>query len=261
MLVKKKLNDIKKISENKRNKRKNIVSLALVGYTNAGKSSLFNKLTGSKIYVKDELFATLDSTTRLVKTKYINKNVVITDTIGFIRNLPHRLVDSFHSTLLEVLEADLLLHVIDFSDENWEEYAQNVESVLNEMDISEKNILTVFNKCDKIDEIKFLFEKKHITKVYPDSVFISAKSGLGIDDLEKKIMEFITEYAKTAYVKVPDEMQNLLQFIYKYSEVLERRYDEKLREHILKIRISQELFTGIKKQIDTYRFEKFLSSK
>lgn len=263
-IIKKKLENIKKISETKRNrrtKRKNILSLALVGYTNAGKSSLFNRLTGAGIYVKDELFATLDSTTRSVKTANINKDVVITDTIGFIRNLPHRLVDSFHTTLLEVLKADLLLHVIDFSDENWEEYAKNVESVLNEIDISGKNILTVFNKCDKIDEVTFLFEKKHFTRIYPDSVFISVKSGFGIDNLEDKIMEFIRKYSKTAYVKVPDTMQNLLQFIYKHSEILERNYDAKLHEHILKIRVAQELFSNIKKQIDTYRFEKFLNSK
>ena len=156
--------------------------ICLVGYTNAGKSSLLNKLSGDKIFAKNMLFSTLDSTTRKV---FINENlnVLMSDTVGFIRRLPHLLVASFKSTLSEVMESELLLHVIDISREDVENQINSVNEVLEEIGASNKRIIHVFNKIDKL--------QNHITKerfsTYPHSVFISAKSGDGIAELREKI--------------------------------------------------------------------------
>ncbi|MDY6915356.1 MAG: GTPase HflX, partial [Candidatus Cloacimonadota bacterium] len=133
-LLKKKLDNIEKITESKRKRRKKLTSISLVGYTNAGKSTLFRKLTKNERYIADQLFATLDSKTRAVSAE-LSEKVLLTDTIGFIRKLPHRLVSSFHATLLDVLEADLLLHVVDISQPNSQELIKAVDSVLQELEI------------------------------------------------------------------------------------------------------------------------------
>ncbi len=260
-IIKSKLAHIKKVSDIKRKKRKNFSSIALVGYTNTGKSTLFNKLTKSDVYVKNELFATLDSTSRVFKSIKLSEKVILTDTIGFIENLPHKLIDSFHTTLLEVLEADLLLHVIDFSNPNWEKLANDVYDVLKEMGVDRKNILTVFNKCDKMDDVKLLFERKRLKSEYPDAVFISAKTGLGLDDLIKKIDEFLKKYAKTVELRIPLEMVSLVKFIFEKAIVLHHDFDQQENEYLFKIRIKEELYRNIKKQIDTFSFEKKLNEK
>ncbi len=260
-IIKSKLEKIKKTSEIKRNRRKNVISIALVGYTNTGKSTIFNKLTSSSVYVKNELFATLDSTSRTLKSPNLIEKVILTDTIGFIENLPHKLIDSFHTTLLEVLEADLLLHIIDFSKKNWEKLATDVETVLKEIGVNKKNILTVFNKCDKIDNLKLIFEIKNMKKIYPDAVFISAKTGYGFNNLINKINEFLLKYATTETLKVPAEMGSLLGFIFENAVILENDFNMKKNEYILKIRMRSDLFGNIKKQIDTFTFEKKLNEK
>ncbi len=260
-IIKSKLEAIKKTFETKRKKRKNIPSIALVGYTNTGKSTIFNKLTKSSVYVKNELFATLDSTTRIIKFGNIHKDVVLTDTIGFIENLPHKLIDSFHTTLQEVLEADLLLHVIDFSNGNWQKLCENVNDVLKEIGIKKKNILMVFNKCDKLEHLKLMFEMKRLQKEYPDAVFISAKTGFGFSKLIEKINEFLIKYATTAKIQIPVEMSSLVNFLYENAEILSEDYLEKTNEYQFEIRIKEELYQNIKKQIDTFIFKKNLNEK
>ncbi len=185
--IKKDLVKTKKHIDNTHKSRKNEFLVALVGYTNAGKSTLMKSLSGEKMFVKNMLFSTLDSTTRKI---YINDtcSVLLSDTVGFIRKLPHQLVESFRSTLSEVLEADLLVHVVDISKEDVINQIQSVNQVLEEIDARDKNIIHVFNKIDLLQD--------HITKkrfsVYSNSVFVSAKDKKGLDDLKDKIKFFFT---------------------------------------------------------------------
>jgi GTP-binding protein HflX len=181
-------NELKKAAKHiknthKRRKQKNLV--ALVGYTNAGKSTLLNTLSGERLYAKNMLFSTLDSTTRQV---YLNSEctVLISDTVGFIRKLPHQLVESFRSTLSEVIEADLLLHVIDISRDDVETQIGSVNNVLDEIGLHDKKIIHVFNKADLLDNI---VTKKRFS-VYNNAVFISAKNEIGIQDLKNEIINF-----------------------------------------------------------------------
>ena len=259
-ILKKKIKNIEQISLTKRNKRKDITSIALVGYTNAGKSTLFNLLTNENRYTADQLFATLDSKTRAIETES-KENLVITDTIGFIRKLPHRLVSSFHSTLLEVLEADLLLHVVDVSYPNLLELMEAVEDVLQDIKIEQKNILIVFNKTDKMSGNHYLFIKKKLITKYPDSVFISAKTDEGIDQLYSKIEEFIQRSKKCVELEVPVEMQSLMSFLHKNAEIIENKYKKTTNSQALKLKISRQLLEGIKKQIEDFKLLKYIGNK
>ncbi len=257
-VLKRKIINIEQVSLTKRNKRKDITSIALVGYTNAGKSTLFNKLTDENRYVADQLFATLDSKTRAIETES-KENLVITDTIGFIRKLPHKLVSSFHSTLLEVLEADLLLHVVDVSYPNLLKLMEAVEKVLQDIKVEQKNILIVFNKTDKVNGNHYLFTKKKLINKYPDSVFISAKTGDGIDQLYKKIEEFIQRSKKCVELEIPGDMKNLISFLYKNAEIIESKYNKTANSQALKLKISRQLLEGIKKQIEDYELLRFIN--
>lgn len=259
-VLNKNIKNIEQVSLTKRNKRRNITSIALVGYTNAGKSTLFNVLTNENRYTADQLFATLDSKTRAIETES-KEELLITDTIGFIRKLPHRLVSSFHSTLLEVLEADLLLHVVDVSYPNLLELMEAVENVLQDIKVEQKNILIVFNKTDKMSGNHYLFTKKKLINKYPDSVFISAKTGDGIDQLHEKIEEFIQRSKKCVELEVPVEMQSLMSFLHKNAEIIESKYNETTNSQALKLKISRQLLEGIKKQIEDYKLLKFINNK
>ena len=259
-VLNKNIKNIEQVSLTKRNKRRNITSIALVGYTNAGKSTLFNVLTNENRYTADQLFATLDSKTRAIETES-KEELLITDTIGFIRKLPHRLVSSFHSTLLEVLEADLLLHVVDVSYPNLLELMEEVENVLQDIKVEQKNILIVFNKTDKMSGNHYLFTKKKLINKYPDSVFISAKTGDGIDQLHEKIEEFIQRSKKCVELEVPVEMQSLMSFLHKNAEIIESKYNETTNSQALKLKISRQLLEGIKKQIEDYKLLKFINNK
>ncbi len=164
--------------------------VTLVGYTNAGKSTLLNTLAKEHLKTEDRLFVTLDPTIRKV---YLgdNKYVLVSDTVGFIKNLPHHLVASFRATLSEVKYSDLILHVIDISENNIDEKIEVVNNVLLELQINPLNCIMVFNKIDKLDN-KSKIERAQ--KLYPDrSVFISAKAGLNIDKLKKIILFKIEE--------------------------------------------------------------------
>ena len=196
----------------------------MVGYTNAGKTTLFNKLTGEKHYTADRLFATLDSTTRSLNLKSDEK-IVLSDTIGFIKKLPHKLVSSFHSTLLEVLKADLLLHVIDISHSDLTGYINSVNTVLQEIGVEDKNILCLFNKCDLIEDKLFPFLKKKMLEEHPDAIFISAKNNEGIDVLIEKIEDFVNKMKREMILKIPAQLRKLISFIYENAEVLDDKYE------------------------------------
>jgi GTP-binding protein HflX len=166
--------------------RHGLFKISLVGYTNAGKSTLLNTLTDAGAFVEDRLFATLDTRTRKWSpTKGVE--VLLSDTVGFVRKLPHQLVASFKATLEETINADLLLHVIDVSDEDALGQMESVNAVLDEIDCGRKPTLLVLNKIDAIKDISQL---EMIETVYPDAVSISAKSGLGLDGLCRKVTEY-----------------------------------------------------------------------
>jgi GTP-binding protein HflX len=236
-ILKKKIKEIEITSETKRKRRSELTSIALVGYTNAGKSTLFNQLTNENRYVADQLFATLDAKTRAIQLEN-GKKVVVTDTIGFIRQLPHRLVNSFHTTLREVIEADLLLHVADVTHPNLIELIESVHSVLHDLNADENDILLVFNKIDNTGGSHFKFLKKHLQQLFPDSVFISAKTGEGLDVLYRKLDEFLHKRTNLAELSIPAEMNKLISFIQENAEIIEDIFLPEMRLRQMKVRMT-----------------------
>jgi GTP-binding protein HflX len=193
---------------------------SIVGYTNAGKSTLLNRLTGAAVLAKDILFATLDPTTRRLRLP-TNQNILLTDTVGFIRKLPHGLVESFKATLEEVVQADLLLHVVDVSHPQADEQIAAVNSVLNELGAGDKPTLMVFNKVDQLNGGNTL---TRLHELYPNSVAISARTGTGITELLAEISTQIRPERELVDLKIPHEEAALIARLHKVGQVLERKY-------------------------------------
>jgi GTP-binding protein HflX len=168
--------------------RKGMFKICLVGYTNAGKSTLLNALTDAGVYVADRLFATLDTRTRQWAIEGGQK-VLLSDTVGFIRNLPHQLVASFKATLEEAINADLLLHIVDVSSNDAEGQAENAKKVLDEIGCKGKNILVLLNKADIV---KNQSQLELLGTIYPDAICISARTGMNLDVLKEKVLEIYT---------------------------------------------------------------------
>jgi len=253
-LLKSKLNDIKKTTEIKRKNRSqlsnndNAVSVCLVGYTNAGKSTLFNHLTKETIYTADKLFATLDSTTRYLEIN--NKKIILTDTIGFIEKLPTTLIQSFYSTLFEVREADLLLHIVDINNPCREEYIETVNNVLKEINAFDKDIILVFNKCDTFNTLHNLFQKKHLSNKYKNCIFLSAKTGENIQELKNEINLYINKRRIFKKYYIPYEMQNLISFLHKNADVQELTYDSTDNLYYVEAYIDKKIEKNIQLQLD-----------
>lgn len=193
---------------------------SIVGYTNAGKSTLLNRLTGASVLAKDILFATLDPTTRRLRLP-TNQNILLTDTVGFIKKLPHGLVESFKATLEEVVQADLLLHVVDVSHPQADEQIAAVNSVLNELGAGDKPTMMVFNKVDQLQQAGTL---TRLHELYPNSVAISARTGKGIDELLAEISTQIRPERELVDLKIPHEEAALIARLHKVGQVLERKY-------------------------------------
>jgi len=201
-LLKKKLARIDRQSIIQRKQRERMVRLALVGYTNVGKSTLMRKLAKSDAFAEDKLFATVDSTVRKVVLDQIP--FLLTDTVGFIRNLPHSLIESFKSTLDEVREADILLHVVDYSHPAYEEQLQVVNQTLAEIGSADKPTLFVYNKIDKLnlnaDEHKVGFYPVHTTPFVPGNhIFVSAGTNLNLDKLRDRLIRVVSKKFYTIY--------------------------------------------------------------
>jgi GTP-binding protein HflX len=193
---------------------------SIVGYTNAGKSTLLNKLTGASVMAKDILFATLDPTTRRLRLP-TNQNILLTDTVGFIRKLPHGLVESFKATLEEVVQADLLLHVVDVSHPQADEQIAAVNTVLNEIGAGDKPTMMVFNKVDQLTGGNPL---TRLHELYPNSVAISAKTGAGVAELLSEISTQIRPERELVELRIPHEQAAVIARLHKVGQVLERRY-------------------------------------
>jgi len=221
--LKSKLKEVARARAIQRKGRENEFRAALVGYTNAGKSSLLKALSGADLFVEDRLFATLDSATRMVELGS-GHQALITDTVGFIRKLPHHLIASFRSTLEEAREADLLLHVIDVSDPDWEEHREVVQEVLEELDLRERPQLLVFNKTDRIthQEEDALRTRVRALEDTP-AVFVSALQEDSLTRIRDSLKARIRMGLQTIRVSVPHGDGETIATLHRHGEVLEQR--------------------------------------
>ena len=199
---------------------------ALVGYTNAGKSTIMNVLSGADVFVEDQLFATLDTTIRQVDINDSHQ-VLLSDTVGFVRKLPHDLVASFRSTLKEVVDADLLLVVLDASSPHVSDHYKTIKNVLDEIDAGDKRSLIVLNKIDLVEDMKILNQLK---QTFPEAVMISALDKLRLDELLKSIESIMNEDFQTVDVDIPFANGKIISEIQDDMDVLDREYyDEGVR--------------------------------
>nr|WP_280139782.1 GTPase HflX [Lihuaxuella thermophila] len=219
-VLKRELEEVKKHRQlhHQRRKKMDLIQVALVGYTNAGKSTLLNRLTGSEVYAENQLFATLDPTTRLLQLPS-GKKVLLTDTVGFIRNLPHQLVAAFRSTLEQVTVADLLLHVVDASHPEAGEQMEAVEKVLKELGAAHLPILTVYNKADRTD----LTPGRETDET---SIHISAFDDQDILRLKEKIEQVIFHEQIEGRAEIPVERGEWISALYRSAEILSSKVTE-----------------------------------
>lgn len=229
------LNRIGSQMANARKGRGDLFRVALVGYTNAGKSTLMRALSGAGVLVQDQLFATLDSTTRSVDLEG-GPRILLTDTVGFINRLPHHLFASFRATLEEAAEADLLLHVVDRSHPQYAHQMGTVEGVLAELGIEDRPLLVVHNKIDRLDP-DGEEEEEELTCAGEDEVAVSALTGAGLDDLRGAIRAHCQEQEVTLDLCIPQAEGRLLSQLHEQGEVLEQSYDP--REVHLRVRLGR----------------------
>lgn len=222
--IKDQIEKVKAVRSLHRSKRKknNVFEVSLVGYTNAGKSTLLNTLTNSDIYAKDQLFATLDPTTRQL-TLPNKQEIIITDTVGFIQRLPHQLIAAFRSTLEVVTEADLLVHVIDVSHELYKEQAAAVHEVLKEIDAETKPVITVYNKIDKLPPDSKLADRLALEE---DTVCISAAKKLNLETLQQMIETHLKSKAVEVTLCIPYAETAKAAQLHETANVLEQEYTE-----------------------------------
>jgi GTP-binding protein HflX len=224
-------------------RRRDSFRIALVGYTNSGKSTLMNALTDANVYVKDRLFATLDTTTRRLHLDS-SQNILLSDTVGFIRKLPHHLIASFRSTLSEVSEADLLLKVIDVSSPQAEDHFNTINEVLQSLGLNEKPSIVVLNKLDLISDKGTL---KRLQHHLPESVVISAKQRLRLDQLEMAILRALSQGFVESKIEIPTGNSRLISNIYDIVEVKERSFEGDMT--VLRVRGSKEAIETVLERI------------
>ena len=234
--------DLKKIEKERDTqsiRRQSEFRVSLVGYTNAGKSTLFKAITGAEVYIKDQLFATLDTTIRKLDLDSSHE-ILLSDTVGFIRKLPHNLVASFKSTLKEVLEADLILVVLDISSPQIKDHVNTIADVLKEMGANEIPIIQVLNKVDLISDGKMI---EKLQRSFPEAVTISAQNHLKLSDIKQRIIQMMESNYKTVDLQFSYNDGRIISQVQKGVEVLEREYEEDSVR--LKIRGSQSRISKI----------------
>ena len=227
--LKEQLEAVQRDSDHRRSARRDQLRVALVGYTNAGKSSLMRALTGSQVLVEDKLFATLDTTVRILQPE-TRPRVLVSDTVGFIKQLPHDLVASFRSTLTEALEASLLLFVVDASDPTYEAQLEVSRSVLREIGADVVPSRLVLNKMDRVDAAR----RAALVEKHPDAIPLSAHSVEDASALRETIVAFFEESMVEDVLVLPYAKQGLIGEVYESARVLSEEYDENGR--VLKVR-------------------------
>jgi GTP-binding protein HflX len=222
-LLRERLMDVQRAREVQRQGRRGLFRASLVGYTNAGKSSILRSISGAAdIFVEDRLFATLDPLTREAELDG-GYHVLVTDTVGFIRKLPHHLVASFRATLEEAKEADLLLHVIDASHPSWEEQRAVVDRVLTELGLQDRPVLHVFNKIDRLDHETLLAMQARMADLLPNSVFVSAAAPEGLEPLKRALLAALRKLRPVSEIRLPAGDGKLLAEVHRGGEVLDQR--------------------------------------
>jgi GTP-binding protein HflX len=211
--------------------RRSQFRVALVGYTNAGKSSLMNRLSAAQVLVEDQLFATLDATTRRVETSD-GHAFLLTDTVGFIRKLPHHLVESFRATLSEINEADLLFHVVDLSAEDWEGQIVAVDEVLETVHAESSARLMVFNKIDCVDDPDWL---AGVRRQYPEAVLTSAATGEGLERLLQHVQTRLRDEERQLVVRIGHGYAKSVARLHELGDVQQIQYEDghaEIRVHV-----------------------------
>jgi GTP-binding protein HflX len=224
--LRRKLGDVSKARAVQRQGRGNSFRASLVGYTNAGKSSLLRALSGSELFVEDRLFATLDSATRAVPLGS-GHEALVTDTVGFIRKLPHDLVASFRSTLEEAREADVLLHVIDAAHSDWEEQYEVVRDVLKDLDLDQQDTILVFNKIDRLTHAEEQALRERIQRIESDpAVFVSAHDESTLDALRDTLRGRVLARLAHVVVHLPSTDGEAIATLYREGEVVSRAQED-----------------------------------
>lgn len=236
-ILKQRLDELLRSREVQRAGRRNEFLASLVGYTNAGKSSILRALSRSPdVFVEDRLFATLDPLTREISLGE-NYRVLLGDTVGFIRKLPHNLVASFRATLEEVTQADLLLHVIDASHHSWEDQRMVVDQVLSDLGASDKPKLYVFNKIDLLTDADLAGMRERMGNLLPDAVFVSTVWEDGLEPLKRALLGAARSDRKLTEIRIASSEGKLLAEIHRFGEVLDQRSDN--GEIVLRARIGE----------------------
>ena len=241
----------RKTQRARRQAHEGLSSVALVGYTNAGKSTLMRALTGSEVLVANKLFATLDTTVRSLYPESMPR-VLVSDTVGFIKNLPHGLVASFKSTLDEALDASLLLHVIDASDPGFERQLQTTDDVLAEIDAQDVPRIRIFNKIDHVGDAAAQAEREAALRAeYPDCIVMSARSPDDVAKLHKAIITFFQRDLIDAELFLPWSAQQLRGEIFAHCEVLAERADD--QGALFQVRGEQATLNSLREQLAQLR--------
>lgn len=244
-VLRERLRELQKGRAVQRSGRREEFKASLVGYTNAGKSSILRALAGAdEIFVEDRLFATLDPLTREVPLGE-NAKALVTDTVGFIRKLPHHLVASFRATLEEAREADLLLHVIDASHGSWAEQREVVDGVLRELELDERPVLLVFNKIDLLPEPSLLSMQERIASEGQEAVFVSTVAEHGMEPLKRALLASVRALRPLAEIHLSSSDGKLLAEIHQYGEVIDQRaVGERL---VLRARVGERLAVRLRR--------------
>lgn len=219
--LKEKLGKLESQRNVQRKGRTNAIRTALVGYTNAGKSSLMNSITDTDVFAENRLFATLDSTVRRFTVK--KEDILLSDTVGFIRKLPHNLIESFKSTLDEIREADVLLHVVDASSPLMNDYIKTVEKTLREINADSKPVILILNKIDRITDSSFLAVLK---AEYPGAVMVSATRGIGLEDINERLISILERNYIYQEIKVPVSNSKVVSFLHDVADIHKKEYNE-----------------------------------